>query len=451
MALETGTYISDLVATNPTSGDPKKEGDDHLRLIKDTVKNTFPNVNGAVTGTQAELNLLDGATVSTAEINILDGVTATTAEINKLDGVTATTAEINFIDGVTSDIQTQINSTNTLKADLASPTFTGVPAAPTALAGTNTTQLATTEFVIGTAFTAAVPVVAGDARKFFTNDGNTADWSTDIDVDINSFVDGTDATKKAKLGCSAISTGTTRTFNFPDGGGTLVVTSAAQALTNKTITIDDDNLTIRDNGDTTKTFNFQASGITTSTNRVLTVADNNIDLDTPGWKLLSVTTASGVTSHDIEWTNGTYDHFVILGDNMSLVSGVNDRWVIRMKIGGVYLSTSVYNSTVYAGGVGNNESSFNGSSQSTGFLSAAIIQTTSQTTRMRMYIDEPGTSLMQMVDGGMKYTSITPLPQASRFVTSCGTAGLLTGIQIRTQSGNNLSGTFKLYGVRSAI
>ena len=34
-----------------------------------------------------------------------------------------------------------------LKADLAGPTFTGVPAAPTASAGTNTTQIATTAFV----------------------------------------------------------------------------------------------------------------------------------------------------------------------------------------------------------------------------------------------------------------------------------------------------------------
>jgi len=33
------------------------------------------------------------------------------------------------------------------KADLASPTFTGTPAAPTASASTNTTQLATTAFV----------------------------------------------------------------------------------------------------------------------------------------------------------------------------------------------------------------------------------------------------------------------------------------------------------------
>ena len=34
-----------------------------------------------------------------------------------------------------------------LKADIAGPTFTGVPAAPTASAGTNSTQVATTAFV----------------------------------------------------------------------------------------------------------------------------------------------------------------------------------------------------------------------------------------------------------------------------------------------------------------
>lgn len=41
-----------------------------------------------------------------------------------------------------------LTNTVSLKADIASPTFTGVPAAPTAAAGTNTTQVATTAFVL---------------------------------------------------------------------------------------------------------------------------------------------------------------------------------------------------------------------------------------------------------------------------------------------------------------
>ncbi len=54
-----------------------------------------------VTASTAELNIVDGVTATAAEINALDGITASTAELNKLDGVTASTAEINLLDGVT--------------------------------------------------------------------------------------------------------------------------------------------------------------------------------------------------------------------------------------------------------------------------------------------------------------------------------------------------------------
>jgi hypothetical protein len=102
MALETGTYIDDLVATNPAATDALSAADDHIRLIKSTIKATFPNITGPVTGTQLELNLIDGVTATTAELNILDGVTSTAAELNILDGVTSTAAELNILDGVTS-------------------------------------------------------------------------------------------------------------------------------------------------------------------------------------------------------------------------------------------------------------------------------------------------------------------------------------------------------------
>jgi len=56
MALETFQYIDDLVATNPTATDNVSQGDDHIRGIKTTLKNTFPNVTGAITLTEAEIN-----------------------------------------------------------------------------------------------------------------------------------------------------------------------------------------------------------------------------------------------------------------------------------------------------------------------------------------------------------------------------------------------------------
>lgn len=73
---------------------------------------------------------------------------AIASDVNgKLSVANTTLTELNFVNGVTSSIQTQLNTLDTNKADLASPNFTGIPTAPTAATGTNTTQVATTAFV----------------------------------------------------------------------------------------------------------------------------------------------------------------------------------------------------------------------------------------------------------------------------------------------------------------
>ena len=43
MALESASWITQLVATNPVVGDPVGEGDDHLRMIKTVLQNSFPS------------------------------------------------------------------------------------------------------------------------------------------------------------------------------------------------------------------------------------------------------------------------------------------------------------------------------------------------------------------------------------------------------------------------
>lgn len=56
MALENATYINGLNSSNPLSTDVVSQADDHLRLIKQTLLNTFPNITGPVTATQAQIN-----------------------------------------------------------------------------------------------------------------------------------------------------------------------------------------------------------------------------------------------------------------------------------------------------------------------------------------------------------------------------------------------------------
>lgn len=75
--------------------------------------------------------------------------------------------------------------TDTSRAPLASPTFTGTPAAPTAAADTNTTQVATTAYVVGQAASAS-PLVDG-----------TADVGTSLRYARQDHVHPTDTTRAA--------------------------------------------------------------------------------------------------------------------------------------------------------------------------------------------------------------------------------------------------------------
>jgi len=71
MALESATYISELVDTNPTVSDPVGQGDDHLKMIKTVLKTQFSGLAGttAITTDEAEMNLLDGGYEGTAVVS----------------------------------------------------------------------------------------------------------------------------------------------------------------------------------------------------------------------------------------------------------------------------------------------------------------------------------------------------------------------------------------------
>ena len=75
MGLETVGFISDLVTTNPTGADDRSTSDDHHRVVKTALLNSFPNINGAVTATLAEINKLAGMTATQTELNLLAGKT----------------------------------------------------------------------------------------------------------------------------------------------------------------------------------------------------------------------------------------------------------------------------------------------------------------------------------------------------------------------------------------
>ncbi len=217
MALETTSYIGGLVATNPTATDPKSAGDDHLRLIKNALLNSFAGFSGLVvsTGTEAQGSTVNDYTVTlspapaayTSGMVVLFKAThantsAATLQVNALgtkslvdvsgsalvSGIIANGALCAaYYDGTSfylvsangrlaaptptgGDNSTRIATTAYVqgeiatKANLASPALTGTPTAPTATGGTNTTQIATTAYVqgeLGTKANLASPALTG--------------------------------------------------------------------------------------------------------------------------------------------------------------------------------------------------------------------------------------------------------------------------------------------------
>ena len=167
MALESTTYIDGLVITNPTGTDPRSQGDDHIRLVKSTLRSTFPNVAGAMTATHTELNLIDGYTGTTAELNYNDIPTLGTVEPSK--SVTADAV------GITKKLKTQ-EQTEIVNAVGTVSTATAINFA---LGNVVTAVLAS-----GGSFTVSNAPTSGVYGKFkliLTNGGTVADpWHASV-------------------------------------------------------------------------------------------------------------------------------------------------------------------------------------------------------------------------------------------------------------------------------
>jgi hypothetical protein len=108
-------------------------------------------------------------------------VTIEWAQLTGIPSTFAPSAHTHTIANITS-LQAALDA----KAALASPSFTGTPIAPTAAAGTNTTQLATTSFVTSAVSTAvsgivdSSPAALDTLKELATALGNDANFSTTI-------------------------------------------------------------------------------------------------------------------------------------------------------------------------------------------------------------------------------------------------------------------------------
>lgn len=181
MPLETGTFLNDLTITNPPGTDPILQGDDHLRLLKTVLKNTFLNADkafafpdaitktGAYTVLKADINKFfqGDATAGAFSLTLptlAAGDDGWYAYFVKSDASANAVTLVGTINGV-ANLALSVRYAGALvywtgTAWIAFYSF----AAPTAAPGTNTTQVATTAFVEA----ARVILAAADAANLLT-------------------------------------------------------------------------------------------------------------------------------------------------------------------------------------------------------------------------------------------------------------------------------------------
>ena len=219
-----------IIGEYTTGGNTKYAG-----LVRDASDGVIKIFKDATTKPTTSVNFAEaGLAYGDLKANSIDIVSATIGDVSN--------TELQYVNGVTSAIQTQIDtkiSTSTATATFApkaDPTFTGVPAAPTAAADTNTTQIATTAYVVGQGYlksSAAASIYANLTgasmiRPVFTSPFETITTSATaatgtINVDIS-----TSGVKYYTSNASA-----DWTFNFRGDGSTTLnsLMSTGQAIT----------------------------------------------------------------------------------------------------------------------------------------------------------------------------------------------------------------------------
>jgi hypothetical protein len=172
-----------------------------------TATTVIPIAGSGAYATLASPSLTGTPTAPTAAASTNTTQLATTAFVNTAitNAVVFETVAANLLANGTASVGVStktvradhVHPTDTTRAPLASPTFTGVPAAPTATTDTNTTQLATTAFVLAQASsttpsalgTAAVGTSTRFARADHVHAAPTINQlgTATADVSLNSF------------------------------------------------------------------------------------------------------------------------------------------------------------------------------------------------------------------------------------------------------------------------
>ena len=119
MPVENASYVADLNPAWPLDSDPAREGAEQIRVVKTATQQSFPNIDGAVTVTDTELNALPGDVAAlVSDLSDTDSNVATLqSEMNVVEAdVVILQIEMNAVE---SDVSTLQSEVSTLQSEVA--------------------------------------------------------------------------------------------------------------------------------------------------------------------------------------------------------------------------------------------------------------------------------------------------------------------------------------------
>ena len=418
-------------------------------------------VAGDPDGVVIEGNRFTGRTnqfyVSSADVRF-------TGATNRFDGtlfdLNAATVDIDgniFTLNTTANIalvaSTTLTASATTSATVTAPTINLTGTTTAALSATSSavtpvttddsTKIATTAYVKQVVATGTFPIGTGNNHKLVTQDAGVVGWTGLIDATVNGFADGADPTKKMHFSLTGIGAGQDRILTVPNSNFTMVGEAVTQTLSNKTLVQQDNLFQLFANGVPTKKAHFDLSTITTGQDRVMQVADENMLLFTPGTKWLATVTASNSAQVDLEGMfDNTYDCYHIVAENITVQT--TGAFQLRFKIGGTYVASSYLN--MFSPGIG-------GTSTPNIFDSFSSAANVVGSFAMRLYNPEATDKYHSVFFTGSAYQGGTTNGAqygGTNVAVGNATLGALTGIRFIMASGNILTGTFRVYGMRKS-
>lgn len=271
------------------------------------------------------------------------------------------------------------------------PAFTSPSAVASPAVGDNSLLLATTAWVTGVAFSAALPAQATHAGQFVTTNGTIASWSASLLDGTMRFANTSDTTKLLAFDVSSVTTGTTRTVTIPNSSGTMAYASDIK------------------------------------------------------FKLLATLTPTAAANIDFLSTfTSSYDNYLIIGSGIKV--GTDDALSLRLAVAGTSDTGSNYSASMQAGGA-------TSGSTTTTATSVPITSTILAAGKGANFIIEinnanDATNIKRIYSRGMSQSTATPTWSTITADYAYFAANAVSGIRLFLLGGNNFAaaGNVRVYG-----